>query len=121
MKKFLFVLCFSPLFVFSQSDDISKKEAYQLFLKSESRKILELKEKDFNKIFNIAKCIKKNYGIKFKEMNLFMVKDLKDELATEKGYLMSGFALSSTSFPNYHDDGITKTETCGVIKTFNVK
>ena len=42
-------------------------------------------------------------------------------LATEKGYLMSGFALSSTSFPNYHDDGITKTETCGVIKTFNVK
>ncbi|MPL56025.1 hypothetical protein SDC9_01507 [bioreactor metagenome] len=121
MKKFLFVMCFSPLVMFSQSDDISKKQAYQLFLKSESRKILELKEKDFERIFKIAKCIKKNYDIKFKEMNLFMVKDLKDELATEKEYLMSGFALSSTSFPNYHDDGITKTETCGVIKTFNVK
>jgi|GEM_PF-4490031 len=118
MKKFLFVLCFSPLFVFSQSDDISKKEAYQLFLKSESRKILELKEKDFDRIFKIAKCIKKNYNIKFKEMNLFKEKDLKDFLATDKERLQSGFGLSSASFPKYHDDEKTKTETCGVIRTF---
>lgn len=118
MKKFLFVLCFSPLFVFSQSDDISKKEAYQLFLKSESRKILELKEKDFERIFKIAKCIKKNYDIKFKEMNLFMEKDLNDFLATDKERLQSGFGLSSASFPMYKDDEKTKTVTCGVIRTF---
>jgi len=118
MKKFLFVLCFSPLVMFSQSDDISKKQAYELFLKSESRKILELKEKDFEKIFKIAKCIKKNYNIKFKEMNLFMEKDLEDFLSTDKERLQSGFGLSSASYPMYHDDGKTKTVTCGVIRTF---
>ncbi len=114
-------MCFSPLFVFSQSDDISKKQAYQLFLKSEAREILKYKKSDFEHVFKIAKCIKKNYDRKFKEMPLFMVKNPNDEYnSAVEDRNMTGYGIGPAAFPNYDDFG-NKTKTCNVILTFNVR
>ena len=117
MKKFLFVLCFSPLVMFSQSGDISKKEAYELFLKSPTRDSLELKSKDFEKVYKNAKCIKNNYKIKLKEMPIFNPKIKAISYKEEYNYIevAYGFPEEFTTLPERDDFG-RKTNYCGVLR-----
>ncbi|WP_407532003.1 hypothetical protein [Elizabethkingia meningoseptica] len=53
MKTLLFFVLFSGL-TFAQSKDLSKKQAYQMFLKSNVSKALKLNKTDFERIFKIG-------------------------------------------------------------------
>ena len=73
MKTLLFFVLFSGL-SFAQTKDLSKKQAYQMFIKSNVRKTLGFKTSDFNKIMS-----EKNFEINKETLILNSVskKDLK--------------------------------------------
>lgn len=112
-------MCFSPLVMFSQSVDISKKEAYQLFLKSSAKDSLEIEDRNFEKLFKTAKCIKKNWNIKLKDMPIFNP-NKKEFLKPMDYHISEVFGVTDIGYPNYDDFG-KKTITCGVIRTFSIK
>ncbi|PZQ99066.1 MAG: hypothetical protein DI539_28820 [Flavobacterium psychrophilum] len=64
MKKLLTIALILPVFAFSQSNDLTKKEAFQAFKISELRKSNEIPINRFEKIYAIAKCVQKNYADK---------------------------------------------------------
>lgn len=112
-------MCFSPLVMFSQSDDISKKQAYELFLKSSAKDSLEIEDRNFEKLFKTAKCIKKNWNIKLKDMPIFNP-NKKEFLKPMDYHISEVFGVTDIGYPNYDDFGKKKI-TCGVVRTFSIK
>lgn len=65
MKKLLLLSSLSAFsFGFSQSKDLTKKQALEAFKNSEVRKFHNIKISEFEKIYNTAKCVKKSYADK---------------------------------------------------------
>ena len=116
MKKFslLTFIAFTS-FAFGQKIDLTKIQANQNFYKSENRKAVQVPTSDFEIFYKIAKCVKKNYDIKFSEMPIFQVKKT-DEFIENGRFRQSLFGLGDTIFPKYQDNG-KKTVTCGAFPT----
>jgi len=77
MKKLLLVtsvLTFS--LSFSQSKDLTKKQALEAYKKSDVRKQNNLKISDFEKIYKTATCIKKTYSDKENLSNDFNLRSM---------------------------------------------
>ena len=65
MKKLLLFVCLSAFSIaFSQSKDLTKKQALEAYKKSDVRKYENLKISDFEKIYKTAKCVQKTYSDK---------------------------------------------------------
>lgn len=61
---------------FSQSKDLTKKQAYEAFKNSDVRKKSNLKIYEFDKIFKTALCIKKTYSDKENFPNAYKLKEM---------------------------------------------
>lgn len=74
MKKFLFVLCFSPLFVFSQS-----REELKIKFKNSIAVGTIYDEESFNeysdKVIDFYECVSKKYKVNIKDESEFLNKD----------------------------------------------
>jgi len=123
MKKLLLVtsiLTFS--LSFSQSKDLTKKQALEAYKNSEISKIQNVDIKDFEINYKAAKCLSKAYNIKLKDMPLFK-KKLSEKEKTYSDLEINGrfrqwiFGLDDTIFPEYTDSG-TKTVTCNAFTTY---
>ncbi|OPC37697.1 hypothetical protein [Elizabethkingia miricola] len=54
MKTFLLLSVLASTFAFGQSKELSEKQAYQMFMKSNVSKALKLKKEDLKKMYNIG-------------------------------------------------------------------
>lgn len=96
MKNLFLLLCISTFsLTYSQSKDLTKKQAYIAFKNSENRIELKLKKTDFKQIFETAECVKKNYNVKFKEMPIFQ-KKLTDNFIELGRFRLSIYGLGDT-------------------------
>ncbi|MEN2434964.1 hypothetical protein AAH994_06090 [Weeksellaceae bacterium A-14] len=115
MKKIIFLPLLITSFAFSQSQDFTRKEAFNAFVKSENRKKLKYSKSDFKIIYDQAKCIKNHYNIDLKEMPIF--KSNTDVFVSKQPrFRMSLFGLGDTVFPG-HDENGNKTVTCNAFIT----
>ena len=116
MRNFILLLSFCLGSLTSgQNRDLTKQEAKQNFYKSANREYVKVSKSDFEVFYKIAKCVKKNYDVKFSAMPIFQVKKTADFIENGR-FRQSLFGLGDTIFPKYHDDG-KKTVTCGAFHT----
>lgn len=54
MKTFLLLSILASALTFGQSKELSEKQAYQMFMKSNVSKALKLKKEDLKKMYNIG-------------------------------------------------------------------
>lgn len=117
MKNLIFAICLAiSTSMFAQTNDLTKKQAYENFKNSNNRKELKIPISDFKMIYKQANCIKKNWNVDLKEMPIFQIKKT-DEYIENGQFRQSIFGLGDTTFPKYRDDG-KPTITCGAFNTY---
>lgn len=93
----------------------TKKESFNLFKQSETRKELNIEISEFEQFYKSAKCLSKAYNIKLSEMPIFTIKKTTDFIDNGR-YRQSLFGLGDTIFPEYNNKG-KKTITCNAFAT----
>lgn len=93
----------------------TKRESFELFKKSDTRKELNIKISEFEQFYKSGKCLSKAYNIKLSEMPIFTIKKTNDFIDNGK-YKQSLFGLGDTIFPSHNNKG-KKTITCNAFST----
>lgn len=105
----------SLILLFSGCNGQSKKEAMNLFYKSENRISLKITKSEFNTFYKSAKCLSKEYNIKLSDMPIFQIHK-SDDFIDNGRFRQTLFGLGDTIFPAFKDDG-TATKTCNAFIT----